>query len=192
MFSPDVLAPIAPQAPARAAYGPILALDMSSTCIGWALHDGATITTYGHVDLGGDIAARCNAAQRHVATLLDLHLPALVVMEDAVGQHVKAILPQARVSGAVLALLSQRQALWALLAPSEAKRALTGKGNADKRAMVEAAAALLGINVSLAEFGVYRSKARLIHAGGALTEDEADAVGLALAGLAVKVERKAA
>lgn len=156
----------------------ILGLDMSSTCIGWCLADGSD---YGHIDLRGDIAARCAAAERSVAALLDRHAPALVVIESPVARFAKAVIPQARVSGAVLAVFARREALWAEVAPSEAKRALCDDGAATKREMVAEAARRLGLCgepvVSKGKWGLR----------GGLTEDEADALGLALCGLTMAV-----
>lgn len=165
----------------------ILGLDMSSTCLGYATIVQARPDVVGHVDLRGDIAARCLAARRAVADLLTQHMPTLVVIESPVAKFAKAVLPQARVSGAVLCLLAEQQALWCEVTPGVAKRALTGDGGASKLQMVEAAAERLGL---VGAAVIWRGKTILRAAGGAqlLTEDEADALGLALAGLAVRVE----
>jgi Holliday junction resolvasome RuvABC endonuclease subunit len=144
----------------------VLGLDMSSSTIGYALADG---TRYGHVTLRGDIAQRCAMAVTEVAALLDRYWPTLVVIESPVARYAKALIPQARVSGAVLAEFGRRKTLWAEVAPSVAKKALTGTGNASKSAMIAAAIERLGDR--------------------RISEHAADAYGLALVGLTIRVER---
>lgn len=56
-----------------------------------------------------------------------------------VAKYANAIIPQARVSGAVLAVVAERGLLWVEIAPAQAKQALTGKGNASKADMKQAA-----------------------------------------------------
>lgn len=159
----------------------ILGLDMSSTCIGYATADGQH---RGHRELKGDIAARCRDGAGLVVTLLDTLGPALVVIEAPVARFASAVIPQARVSGAVLAVLASRQALWNEVAPKNIKRLLAGSGSADKAMMVAAAAERLGLPGKPAQL---RKKAIWMDGAAVLlTEDEADAYGLALAGAAMK------
>lgn len=116
----------------------ILALDMSSTKIGLC-YDGTEFRT---ITLIGDIALRCELAHRLITNYLngwqDIDL---VAIESPVGRFTKAIIPQARVSGAILGELSRRELAWIEIAPAEAKKALTGKGNAKKPQMIAAAPA---------------------------------------------------
>lgn len=162
----------------------ILGLDMSSTTIGYALIGGDAPPAWGHLTLSGDIAQRCEAARSGVSRLLSDHRPALVVIESPVARFAKALLPQARVSGAVLALLAQRSALWQEVAPAVAKRVLTGDGAASKAQMVEAAAQRLGLDGDIVTI---KGKVTLLDVAPALTEDEADAYALALCGAAMRV-----
>lgn len=119
----------------------ILALDISSTYIGVVLVDGPALVEHKTWRLRGqDHGRRCRAA----VDALDRQLQAdpdvdLVAIEAPVGKFAKAIIPQARVSGAVLALLAERRIAWVEIAPAAAKKALTNKGNADKAAMIAAA-----------------------------------------------------
>ena len=163
----------------------ILGLDMSSTCIGYALADGAD---YGHRDLTGDIAARCSAAAAYIAALLDRHAPALIVIESPVARFAKAVIPQARVSGAVLAVLAQRSALWVEVTPSAAKQVLAGDGAATKDEMIVAAAKRLRIDGDIVTI---KGKRALVDVAPLLTEDEADAYALALCGAAMRIMRVA-
>jgi len=119
----------------------ILALDASSTTIGWVLHDG-TVRDQGTIALTGkDITDRCRQAFAAVGLMIETH-PDIdaVAIESPVARFAKAVIPQARVSGAILA----RAALFGLhvveVAPSEGKRKLTGHGNAIKEEMQRAAA----------------------------------------------------
>lgn len=165
----------------------VLGLDMSSTCIGYALVEDGASSAGGFEDLTGDIASRASQAAHLVGRLYLLHLPELVVIESPVARFAKAVIPQARVSGAVLARLHNMQALWAEVAPTEAKRALCGDGAATKREMVEAAALALGLAYVTAR--LHRGKWGAYNVNGArvLTEDEADALAVALAGTRIKV-----
>lgn len=148
----------------------ILALDMSSSHIGLC-YDGREFETIALRQL--DIARRCEWA----AQLVRGHIVVwkedidLVVIESPVSRFAKALIPQARVSGAVLALISQYGIAWTEIAPAAAKKTLTGKGNASKDDMVTMAYADTGIHMD---------------------EHQADAYGLWLAARALKVERTAA
>jgi Holliday junction resolvasome RuvABC endonuclease subunit len=162
---------------------------MSSTCLGWCLLDGDA-AEWGHVDLSGDIGARCTAAADAVAGLLGRHRPTHVVIESPVGRFAKAVIPQARVSGAVLSVLARRQALWSEVAPTVAKRVLAGDGSANKAQMVDAAMRrlmLVGVPSTCKGkavcVNVLHGREMVI-----LTEDEADAYALALCGAAMRVE----
>jgi Holliday junction resolvasome RuvABC endonuclease subunit len=157
----------------------ILGLDMSSTCIGYALLGGPE-PLWGHQALhGADIGPRCAAAADLVVGLLEQHRPALVVIESPVARFAKAVIPQARVSGAVLAVLAQRRALWAEVTPTRAKQVLCGNGTATKREMT----------------GIRTRHGKVALTDGnhdVLTEDEADAYALALVGQAMRVVTKGA
>lgn len=161
----------------------ILGLDMSSTCIGYATADGEH---RGHVDLKGDIAARCRDGAALVTTLLDTLRPALVVIESPVARFAKAVIPQARVSGAVLAVFADNSTLWTEVTPQAGKMALCGDAGATKQEMVEAGRRALKLSgITMRRNGKW---ALWMDGRFHFTEDEADAYGLALAGRAVRVE----
>lgn len=166
----------------------VLGLDMSSVCLGWCVLR-APEPLWGTAPLSGDIAARCAAARAEVARLLDVHAPALVVIESPVVRFAKAALPQARVSGAVLGLLAERRALWQEVPPSRAKQVLAGDGAATKDEMIAAAARRLGLDGDIVTI---RGKRVLLDVAPVLTEDEADAYALALCGAAMRVVKGAA
>lgn len=149
----------------------ILALDISSTHIGVVLYhdavaDGTPSGVVEHTEwtLQGDIAERCRRAYNHFFTLLE-RFPAIdcLAIEAPVIRFGGSI-PQIRVSGAILTLAGQRDIPYLDVSPAAAKRALTGKGNADKETMQARA-----------------------HAYGITGEHAADALGVALSA-AGKVE----
>lgn len=148
----------------------ILALDMSSTTIGVCVNGrpAPTITLK-----GPDIAARCLQAAAAIRPLIDGADVDLVAIESPYlsYQRPASVIPLARVSGAVLALVSGFGVAWYEFAPSAGKKALTGKGVAKKPDMIAAAVAALGVEVD---------------------EHAADAYGIYLAAQALKVERIAA
>lgn len=123
----------------------LLALDASSTTIGWVLY-AEQVCDAGEILLtGDDIADRCRQAFAHVGLLLTTYpeVDALAI-EAPVARFAKAVIPQARVSGAILACAAQRQRLVCEITPTKAKRALAGKGNA-KKELMQARAAEYGI-----------------------------------------------
>ena len=134
----------------------VLGLDASSTTIGYCVLQGRTALASGNVLLpDGLVSARCLQAQRIVFALLERHAPDAVAIESPVvkrfkgkqGQRVDsagAVIPQARVSGAILAVVEARGLVWQEVPPASGKKALAGAGNADKSAM-ETFAASYGV-----------------------------------------------
>lgn len=116
----------------------ILALDISSTHIG-ICYDGHPDNT---IKLTGkNIADRCSMASQKVSQYLADRKDNcdLVVIESPVAKFAKAVIPQSRVAGAVIAHIAFMGIAWVEVAPTEVKRTLTGKGNADKAQMIAAA-----------------------------------------------------
>ena len=138
----------------------VLGLDCSSTTIGWCVHDGQ-VRDAGTLRLtGSDIAERCRQARAGVYLILLNHPDVdAVAIESPVCRFAKALIPQARVSGAVLALLAEKQIAWCEVTPSEAKHAATGRGNASKADMMTAA----GLDDEHAADAVGVAKAALKH-----------------------------
>lgn len=119
----------------------ILALDASSTTIGWCLYEGAP-TDHGEITLkSDDIAERCRQAHAALQLILANH-PAIdcVAIESPVGRYIKSLIPQARVSGALLAVAALKGLHVVEVTPTAAKRALTGSGAAPKLTMRQQAA----------------------------------------------------
>lgn len=125
----------------------ILALDASSTTLGWVVLDGATIRDHDTCQLRDhDINERCRLAHAYVAALVRTH-PDIdaVAIESPVARFASAVIPQALVSGAIRAAVRCAGLHVVDIAPSEAKQALTGRGNADK-GMMQAAALAYGVS----------------------------------------------
>lgn len=121
----------------------VLGLDASSTTIGWCVLRGRTVEASGEYTLAGLISSRCLRAQQFIYALLNTHAPDAVAIESPVvkrftgkkGQRVdsaNAVIPQARVSGAILAVVAARGIPWQEVAPASAKKALSGAGNSGK------------------------------------------------------------
>lgn len=151
----------------------ILGLDASSTTIGWVVLDGSTVRDFGEVRLHhSDIAERCRLAWAALNTILELCerrglRPDLVALESPVARYAKAVIPQARVSGALLALCALQSLLVVEVTPGQGKRALAQRGDAEKAEMQDCA-----------------------RAWGVTGEHASDALGVALFGLGrVEVER---
>lgn len=147
----------------------ILAMDISSTCIG-VCYDGSPLETWVLPKL--DIASRCYAArvrlQRHLVQYPNVDF---IVYERPAGRHKNSIAVQACVQGAILSVIAERGIAYELVSAADAKKVLTGKGNATKEQMIAAASAATG---------------------KALDEHQADSYGLWLSALQLRVEKVAA
>ena len=146
----------------------ILALDASSTSIGYVVFAGDAVLAHGEQRLAQhDINDRCLRAELTISELLTRHAAVdVVAIESPVARYAKAVIPQALVSGAIRAAVRRSGRHVVDVTPAEAKQALTGRGNSDKLVMQAAATA----------YGVHG-------------EHAADAVGVALAAVGkVRVE----
>lgn len=120
----------------------ILALDASSTNIGWVLYAGQVLAHDEHKLQGDDIAVRCQTAYDILVLLLD-RFPQIdcLAIEAPASRHKKGLIPQCRVSGALMACAAQRWKHVIEVTPTRAKFALSGKGNASKDTMMARARA---------------------------------------------------
>lgn len=118
----------------------ILALDASSVMIGYCVYDGS-VFAFGEIALSGaDIADRCRQAHERLGSLLKTMCAIdCIAIESPVAFHAKAVIPQARVSGALMAAAALQGYLVVEVTPTQAKKALAGKGNATKGEMMDAA-----------------------------------------------------
>lgn len=151
----------------------ILALDASSVMIGYCLYDGRVLA-FGELHLSApDIAERCLRAHRafeHILGLAGDIAIDCIAIESPASRFKKSLIPQCRVSGALMAVASLRGFLVVEVTPAQAKRALTDKGNASKEEM----------QASASDWGV-------------TGEHASDALGVVLSAVkVVSVERQAA
>lgn len=123
-----------------------VAWDISSQNLGWALYRDGERNFSGVLHLKGDIHKRMLDAF-HFAERLPyssgVYADAFVVESPAV-QHAKGAIPQLYVAGVVRLAALQRRIPIIEVSPSEAKKALTGNGQASKRDVLVAAAPSLG------------------------------------------------
>src|SRR5262245_4723941 len=114
----------------------ILALDASSTMLGYCLYDGS-VFAFGEIALSGaDIAERCRQAHTQLEALLRTMCAVdVIAIEAPASRFKKALIPQCRVSGALMACAALLGYLVVEVEPARAKRCLTGTGNADKALM---------------------------------------------------------
>lgn len=148
----------------------ILALDASSTKIGFCLWNGSDALAHGTIDLGDKehLTKRIQIAALAVGDLIRRHQPSVIALENAVYSFPSAIIAQQRVAGGILLTIANAGLLEKEISPSEAKKALTGSGKANKAKMIKHAQLYLGNDI---------------------TEHAADAMGIALAAWPlVKVE----
>ncbi len=138
----------------------LLAIDASSTALGWVvLADGAPRDHGEQVLRGDDINDRCRQAHACVSALLRCHPDVdAVAIESPVGRFVKAVIPQALVSGAIRTAARLVDLHVVDVPPTAAKKALSGGGTASKTLMQACA-----------------------HQRGVTGEHAADALGVALA-----------
>lgn len=115
----------------------LLAIDASSTKLGWVVLDAGAVRDHGEATLtGGDVNDRCRQAYAHVGALLRCHPDVdAVAIESPVGRFVKAVIPQALVSGAIRTAARLVDLHVVDVTPQQAKKALTGRGTAAKVAM---------------------------------------------------------
>ena len=167
----------------------ILALDISSTAIGWCWLQGDRAPLAKSIALGtskNDIADRCAKAQAEVGLLLAACGSIdCVAIEAPVAQYASSIIAQCRVAGAVLAEVRAHGLAWCEVAPTAAKRALTGRGDAKKLQMLQSAAPHFNQDALFLEFAERRGLwAAWMNDFCVYDEHAADALGLALAVMA--------
>lgn len=160
----------------------ILGIDCSSTNLGWTLYRGRVIA-HGEQKLEGDISARCAQAYNSLWNLLhDYPDVDALAIESPVARHAKAVIPQSRVSGALLALAAQREIPVVEVTPQHAKQALTKCGAASKADMLKAAAAHFGCDLLFLEIEERRGLwGAWMNARCVYSEHAADSLGVALA-----------
>jgi len=167
-----------------------IAIDGSSTTLGWVLAEDGKRRFSGTYKLRGDIEERIQRAYLFTLGLLKQWSPDVLITEAPAGNFKKGLIPQVRVNGVIILACRQEGVLWCEVTPSQAKKALTGGGKAEKQDMLCAAAYHLGYNgaelVYVQRSGIWR--AIDIDQSCLFDEHEADAVGVMLAGVSLAKE----
>lgn len=167
----------------------ILALDVSSTTLGYCFYDGAA-QAHGTILLQhADINHRCRLGRAQVAGLIVLH-PDIdaVAIEGPASPHKGALIPQCLVSGAIRSYVAELNIAICDIPPQHAKQALADKGNATKQDMLRAAAPHFGYDPETLVYRCRRGEWAAWLDGCAVPEfgeHEADGLGVAL--VAVKL-----
>lgn len=146
----------------------ILALDASSTMIGWVLYN-VTVRACGEIPLKHpDINHRCKLARAAVGALL-VRFPNLdaIAIEAPGGRFIGTVIPQCFVSGAIRSLLAEHNIAVCDVSPKDGKKALTDKGNASKDEM-QANASYWGVTAEHAAdaLGVALAAVRMVRIEG--------------------------
>lgn len=124
----------------------LLALDASSTTIGWAIICDGRPVAAGSVLLKGEIAARCAAAEQVLLRLATKHQPnALAVEAPAYSADPLAMIAQQRVMGVLLLTAYKLRCSVTEVVPTHAKKVFTGNGRAEKADVIAVAQRWSGI-----------------------------------------------
>lgn len=126
----------------------ILGIDASSTTIGYCLYDGAVLASGELILKSSDIAERCRLAFAQFNGLVELYAQYqidVIAIESPASPHKGALIPQCRVSGALMVAASLKHLMVIEIPPQKGKQALVGIGNAGKSAMQAVAWARYGV-----------------------------------------------
>lgn len=117
----------------------LLALDISSTNIGWCLYADGSPKAHGTLKLKGDLHQRIALTEPLIEDLVRRLKPDRVAIEAPAYSRNTATVAQQRCCGVVLLVLGRHKLATVEIAPNTAKKALSGSGRADKKAMIAAA-----------------------------------------------------
>ena len=148
----------------------LLALDQATIITGYAVFDGSDLCQYGTIDLHKekDSWERMQLMRKRIDELFDDYKPDVAVLEDVPGMIKNpAVLKElGRLQGFAMASAFERNIPVSLYLPSEWRKVLAiQQGKEHKRADLKRQAQ----NIAKSSYGVDA------------TEDEADAIGIALA-----------
>ncbi len=164
-----------------------IALDASSTTIGWVLAEDGQRRFSGTHKLKGSIEERIAQAHLFVLDLFNTWPGAEVLVTEAPAvRFAKGAIPQLRVNGVIILACQERGVSWREVSATEGKKALAGSGAAKKPDMIVAAAPHLGYDPARLTIKGSKTTPYRAYLDGKLVydENEADAVGVMLATLA--------
>jgi crossover junction endodeoxyribonuclease RuvC len=156
----------------------LLGIDPGSLRMGWGLvaseRGRLTVVEVGVVRprAGMPLPERLAVLHAEVSRILASYEPEAVAIETVFhGPNVRALVTLGQARGAIVAALGARGLPLFEISPSEVKKAVTGRGSADKSQVAQMVGLLLGA----------AARARLAEA--ALPADATDALAVAIAGL---------
>ena len=158
-----------------------IALDASSTTIGWALGEDGQRRFSGTQKLKGELEARIEQAYQFTLDLIDTWSGATVLVTEAPGgKFLKGVLPQVRVNGVIILACRKKGVTWGEVSSTEAKLALTGSGKAKKPDVIAAAAPRLGYDPATLLIKGSKSTPYRAYLGGKVVYDEHEADAVAI------------
>lgn len=115
----------------------LLALDISSTNIGYVVWDGSRVGAFGTLALKStNLLTRLTMAHPLIESLIDRTNPDAIAYEGPAHKtYALAMIAQQRMVGVILLTVGMRHLPLIEIAPAAAKKALTRKGNANKDTM---------------------------------------------------------
>lgn len=122
----------------------ILALDASSSHVGWIVWNGTDAEAHGTIKLSGEQIKRLPVINLAIADLLRRYAPDGVAVEAPAFSRTSELVSQQRVMGAILLSIETYGLLVTEVAPNSAKKALAENGRAKKPEMIKAATLRLG------------------------------------------------
>lgn len=162
-----------------------IALDASSTNLGWVLSEDGNLRFSGTRVLKGSLLERIEQAYSFSVTLLDQTWAGTEVLyiEAPASRFNGALIPQCFVGGVIRLACQLRRVAVVEVSPAAGKKALAKNGRADKIEMMKAAATHLGYDAQTLAFVAPKSGSAYALQGGAKVYDEhvADAVGVLFA-----------
>ena len=158
-----------------------IALDASSTTIGWVLGEDGQRRFSGTQKLKGELEARIEQAYSFTLSLLNTWIGAEILVTEAPGgRFMKGVLPQVRVNGVIILACRQRGVTWGEVSAKEAKLAFAGSGIAKKPDVILAAAPILGYDPAALVIKGSKSTPYRAFLDGKLVYDENEADALAI------------
>lgn len=168
----------------------ILGIDTSSKRLGWCVWQDGRVLGHGMMVLrkdGEPLAQACHGARELIKAVLYEHIdrhPDAIAFEAAASRHANSLITQSEVRGALRGLAASCQILDLDITPQGVKKALKCAGNADKKAVITAAALHLtpGQEITVVKLkGDYWATGRNGSQDRLYSEHEADALGVCLA-----------
>lgn len=153
----------------------VLSVDPGTICTGWSLFEDAKPRNHGKVHIKSTLSQseRLSILMKDITNVIIRFNPDILAIEDQfVGRNPRASLVTARAKGIVIAVAAACGIKVIEYSPCEIKKAVTGKGNANKQLVQEEILALYSSNDTVKEIGEFKST------GKGKNDDIYDAIGI--------------